>query len=91
MSRTRAGSTFAVVFRVRAGAAGVRALRALLKTAKRRFNLRCLEARAEARQDSQRLRESTTAEIPARAGIAPDGSGKSNDTGDNHHERSRQT
>jgi hypothetical protein len=44
MSRTGAGSRF----RARAGAAGVRALRALLKTAKRRFDLRCLEAREEA-------------------------------------------
>jgi hypothetical protein len=48
MSRTGAGSTFAVVFRARVGAAGVRALRALLKTAKRRSDLRCLEAREEA-------------------------------------------
>jgi hypothetical protein len=48
MSRTGAGSTFAVVFRARAGASGVCALRALLKTAKRRLDLRCLKAREEA-------------------------------------------
>jgi hypothetical protein len=41
MSRTGAGSTLAVVFRARA-------LRALLKTAKRRSDLRRLEAREEA-------------------------------------------
>jgi hypothetical protein len=39
MRRTGAGSTLAVVFR---------ALRALLKTAKRRFDWRCLEVREEA-------------------------------------------
>ena len=41
-------STFTVTLEAIPGSDGIRGLRALLKTAKRRSDLRCLEAREEA-------------------------------------------
>jgi hypothetical protein len=45
--RERTGTVFTVTFRAPAGSAGIHALRALLKTALRRFGLRATDVREE--------------------------------------------
>ncbi len=46
-NREQAGTIFTVTFHAPAGGAGIHALRALLKTALRRFGLRCTDIREE--------------------------------------------